>query len=193
MRESMMTRETNETNIKIKLVIDGSGKTSIDTGIPFFDHMLEAFAFYGGIDLELVATGDLAKDDHHTVEDIGIVLGRALHEALGNKAGICRFAENLTPMDESLVQVVLDISNRPVCVFSSDFRREKIGGLSLENIREFLIAFSTEARLTLHVKVLYGENDHHKAEAVFKGLGRAVRQATRIESASIPSTKGTLS
>jgi len=184
MRESMMTRETNETNIKIKLVIDGSGKTSIDTGIPFFDHMLEAFAFYGGIDLELVANGDLAKDDHHTVEDIGIVLGRALHEAL---------AENLTPMDERLVQVVLDISNRPVCVFSSDFRREKIGGLSLENIREFLIAFSTEARLTLHVKVLYGENDHHKAEAVFKGLGRAVRQATRIDSASIPSTKGTLS
>lgn len=193
MRESMMTRETKETNIRMKLSIDGSGKASIDTGIPFFDHMLEALSFYGGIDLELVAQGDLDKDDHHTVEDIGIVFGRTFNEALGNKVGINRFAENLTPMDESLVRVVLDLSNRPVCVFSSDFRREKIGGLSLENIREFLVAFSTEARLTLHVEVLYGENDHHKAEAVFKGLGRALRQACRIGSSDIPSTKGTLS
>ncbi|MFP4177857.1 MAG: imidazoleglycerol-phosphate dehydratase HisB [Acholeplasmataceae bacterium] len=193
MRESVMERKTKETNIRLKLVIDGSNRTSIDTGIPFFNHMLAAFAFYAGFDLELLAQGDLELDDHHTVEDTGILLGRALNEALGNKAGIARFSENLTPMDESLVRVVLDISNRPFCLFSAGFRRETIGGLSLENIREFLVAFSTEARLTLHVEVLYGENDHHKAEAIFKGLGRALKQACRTESAAIPSTKGTLS
>lgn len=193
MRKSMITRRTKETDIRMTLDLDGSGNSRIDTGIPFFDHMLEAFVFHSGFDLELFAEGDLEKDDHHTVEDIGIVLGRAFNDALGNKTGINRFAENHTPMDESLVFVALDISNRPVCVFTGTFKRDAIGGLSLENIREFLIAFSTEARITLHVNVLYGQNDHHKAEAVFKGLGRALKEACQIESERIPSTKGSLS
>jgi imidazoleglycerol-phosphate dehydratase len=192
MRTSTVTRSTKETNISITLELDGSRVISIDTGIPFFDHMVTALAFYAGWDLDVQATGDLQIDDHHTVEDVGIVLGLAFKEALGDKVGITRFASELTPMDESLSQVVVDLSNRPMLVYNAPFTRETINGLSLENIKEFFYAFSMESRITLHASILYGENNHHMAEALFKGVGRTLRAACTIQSNRVTSTKGVL-
>lgn len=192
MRNTSITRTTNETSISLDLNLDGTRKISISTGIPFFNHMLTALAFYANWDINITATGDLEIDDHHTVEDLGIVLGQAFKEALGAKTGITRFADTFTPMDEALAQVIIDISNRPYLAFVSPFKREQIGGLSLENINEFLYAFAMEARLTLHINVPRGTNDHHIAEAIFKGLGRTLDQAASISSTVLPSTKGVL-
>jgi imidazoleglycerol-phosphate dehydratase len=192
MRTSKITRTTLETTIELSLNLDGQGKVSIDTPVPFFNHMLTALAFYAGFDLTVVAKGDTEVDDHHLVEDIGIVLGQALKEALGDKVGITRFASALTPMDDALSRVVLDISNRPMLVFDATFQRESIGGLSLENVREFLYALAIESRTTLHASVLYGTNDHHKVESLVKGIGRVWKAAKRIESDVVTSTKGVL-
>jgi imidazoleglycerol-phosphate dehydratase len=192
MRTAKVERVTKETNITCELSFDKKEQSVIETGIPFLNHMLDAFSFYANMTLKLNATGDILIDDHHTVEDIGIVLGTCFNQALGDKIGIARFSSNLTPMDESLVQTVLDISNRPKLVFNSEFKREQIGGLSLENINEFLYAFVIEARITLHINVLYGNNDHHKVEAIFKSLGRAIKDAVEIKNNQVVSTKGIL-
>ncbi len=192
MRTSTMKRTTKETAITVALNLDGNRKISIDTGIPFFDHMLEAMAFYADFDLTIKAVGDLVIDDHHTVEDVGIVLGQAFKEALGDKVGIRRFADNVTPMDEALSRVALDISNRPVLVFTNPFTRETLGTLSTETIKEFFYAFTINAAVTLHIANLYGENDHHKAESIFKGVGRALNQAVELVDNTLPSTKGSL-
>lgn len=192
MRTFTRTRTTKETDITIDLQIDGKGKADIQTDIPFLNHLLSAFTFYSGVDLTIQATGDLEIDDHHTVEDIGILLGTAFKEALGDKIGITRFSSNYTPMDEALSRVVLDISNRPILVYNVSYRRDQIGNLSLENIYEFLYAFTTNASVTLHIESLYGTNDHHIFESVFKGLGLAFKEACSIQSNVISSTKGLL-
>lgn len=192
MRTSNIKRTTLETTIELALDLDGKGEVSIDTPVPFFNHMLTAFAFYAGFNLTLIGRGDTEVDDHHLVEDVGIVLGQALKEALGDKTGIARFASALTPMDDALSRVVLDISNRPVLVYDASFERESIGGLSLENVREFLYALTIESRVTLHASLLYGNNDHHKVESLFKGLGRVWNEAKRIQGDRVTSTKGVL-
>lgn len=192
MRQKTIYRKTKETEINVSIDLDGRKESQIDTGIPFFDHMLTLFAFHGNVDLSLIAKGDVNVDDHHTVEDCGIVLGQAINEALGDKRGIERYSAVYLPMDEALVRVVMDISNRPMLIFKGEFKRESIGGLSLENVREFLKALTTEARITLHVEILDGINDHHKVEAIFKGLGRALKFAVKQTSDDLPSTKGVL-
>jgi len=192
MRQSKQRRTTKETDIRLSLNLDGKGQADINTGIAFFDHMLMALALYASVDLNISAKGDLDVDDHHLVEDIGIVLGKAFLEAIGDKSGIHRFADCFTPMDEALARIALDISNRPFLDLNADFTREQIGGLSLENISEFLYAFAMEARVTLHIDVLKGKNDHHKVEAIFKGLGRVINEAKAINDDQILSTKGTL-
>jgi imidazoleglycerol-phosphate dehydratase len=185
-------RTTKETAIQLELNLDGNRTISVATQIPFFDHMLTLFAFHAGFDLSLIATGDVAVDDHHTVEDVGILLGQALLEALGDKRGINRYGLSYLPMDETLARSVVDLSNRPYLYYVASFQRIAIGGLSLENVKEFMRAFSTEARLNLHIEVLYGDNDHHKVEALFKALGRALREAVSITGDAINSTKGVL-
>ncbi len=192
MRTAEITRETKETTISCCLDLDGSGNAEIRTGIGFLDHMLELLAFHSGMDLRLDADGDLDVDDHHTVEDCGIVLGTAFRKALGERRGINRYGFFTLPMDESLAESVIDISGRPYLVFQGEFRREMIGLLATEMIEEFLRAFAVSAGVTLHVRILYGSNDHHKAEAVFKSLGRALRQAVNVNGDQIPSTKGSL-
>ena len=191
-RTAKIERNTKETEIKASLNLDGGGKSEISTGIGFFDHMLELFAFHAGISLKLQAKGDLQVCDHHTIEDCGIVLGECIKEALGDKKGIQRYGSFLLPMDEALVQIALDISNRPFLVYHAEIKRELIGSFSCEMVSEFLRALVNQAGITLHVNVLYGENDHHKIEAIFKGLGRAFKQAICITSDELPSTKGML-
>lgn len=192
MRTSTQKRITKETEIELSLNLDGSKNINIQTGIPFFNHMLELFAFHGGFDLIIQSKGDIQVDDHHTVEDIGLVLGKAFREAIGEKQGIERYSSLYLPMDEALARIVIDLSNRPLLVFKADFVRENIGGLSLENVHEFFKSFATEARITLHMAILEGLNDHHKIEALFKGLGRALKLASRLVSHDLPSTKGVL-
>lgn len=192
MRQASFKRDTLETKIRLDLNLDGQGKISIDSGIGFFDHMLKAMAFYAGFDLNLTCTGDLEVDSHHTVEDIGLCLGGALHEALGNKKGIQRFSSTITPMDESLVLVALDISNRPTLVENLCFHNQRLGQMETENIKEFLRAFAVSAAITLHVDLMRGDNDHHKAEALFKGLGRALKEACCVVGKDVVSTKGVL-
>lgn len=192
-RFSKKERITKETSIKLDINLDGSGKGEINTGIGFFDHMLNLLAFNSKIDLNVVAKGDLEICDHHTIEDIGITLGEAFKEALGDKAGINRYGTFYIPMDETLALASLDISNRPFLVFDCDFKREKVGEMATEMVVEFFRAFAFNAGITLHLKVLYGENDHHKIEALFKALGRAVKEAKfRSEENGVPSTKGSL-
>jgi len=192
-RFSKKERITKETSIKLDINLDGSGKGEINTGIGFFDHMLNLFAFNSKIDLNVVAKGDLEVCDHHTIEDIGITLGESFKEALGNKAGINRYGTSYIPMDETLALVSLDISNRPFLVFDCDFKREKVGEMATEMVVEFFRAFAFNAGITLHLKVLYGENDHHKIEALFKALGRAIKEAKfRSDENGVPSTKGSL-
>lgn len=191
MRKSNDRRVTKETQIEIALDLDGTGEASIATPIGFFNHMLELFAFHSGMDLLLKADGDVDVDDHHLIEDTGILLGSLVRNALGDKRGIARYGNCRLPMDESLAQVDLDFSGRPYLVLDVQFHRESINGFSTEMIEEFLRAFAFNAGLTLHVHV-YGKNDHHQIEAIFKGLGRAIRQAIRIESDRLPSTKGVL-
>ena len=191
-RSASVKRTTRETDIELSLSLDGSGRSSIDTGIGFLDHMLELFAFHGSLDLEIKCSGDLEVDTHHTTEDIAIALGQAIREALGDKKGIERYGMCYLPMDETLARVVLDFSGRSCCVFRAEFTRDSLGSLAIEDIREFFMALSANAGLTLHAEVLYGSNDHHRAESLFKGLGRAVKSAISVTSDRILSTKGVI-
>lgn len=191
-RQSTRTRKTNETEIRISLNLDGNGQHHIATGIPFFDHMLTQIARHGHFDLEIDAKGDLEIDGHHTVEDVGLVLGQALREALGDRRGITRFGHAYVPLDEALTRVVIDLSGRPYLVYKVEFKSARIGDLQTELIEEFLKALVQEGRLNLHVENLYGRNQHHIAETIFKATARALHIATRVEHAEIPSTKGVL-
>src|SRR3954463_15034068 len=192
-RTSHQERTTNETSITIDLDLDGRGEARASTGIPFFDHMLEQLGKHGGFDLAVEATGDLAVDLHHTVEDVGIVIGNALREALGDKRGVRRFANALVPLDEALVQVALDLSGRPYLVYEVEPVAEWIGTFDPQLAEEFWKGFVDGARVTLHVRSLSGKNGHHVIEASFKGVARALRDAVRVEGDDVPSTKGTLS
>jgi imidazoleglycerol-phosphate dehydratase len=191
-RTSEQHRATKETTVELVLDVDGSGVASASTGIPFFDHMLEQLGKHAGFDLRIAATGDLEVDLHHTVEDVGIVLGSALKEALGDKAGVRRFASALVPLDEALVQVALDLSGRPFLVYEVDPVAEWIGTFDPQLAEEFWRAFAFAAGITLHVRSISGRNGHHVIEASFKGVARAVRDAVTIEGTGVPSTKGTL-
>lgn len=192
MRQSKVVRKTEETNIEIEFNLDGSGITQIDTGIGFLDHMLTLFGFHGGFDLKVNCDGDINVDSHHTAEDIGILLGKAFLEAIGDKKGIERYGSKLIPMDEALVRTVLDISGRPYLVYIIDFKRELLGNMATEDFKEFFKGFVNNSLITLHIELLYGENDHHKIEAVFKSFGRALKSASRVTSDNLPSTKGLL-
>jgi len=196
MRQATIQRDTAETRIALRLDLDGSGQASVATGVGFLDHMLTLLARHSLIDLEIKADGDLHVDDHHTTEDVGIALGQALRQALGDKRGIARYADCLMPMDETLTRVALDISGRPFLVFRAAFPAAKIGTFDSELVREWFQAFAINAGVTLHVETLYGANGHHIAESCFKGLARVLRLAVAIDPAAkdrVPSTKGTLS
>jgi imidazoleglycerol-phosphate dehydratase len=196
MRSAQVKRETAETKIALAIDLDGTGKADIATGIGFLDHMLTLLARHSLIDMAISAKGDLEVDDHHTAEDVGIALGQALKQALGDKKGIARYADCLTPMDETLTRVALDISGRPFLVFRTAFPTHKIGTFDSELVREWFQAFAVNAGLTLHVETLYGDNSHHIAESCYKGLARALRAACAVDPRMkdvVPSTKGTLS
>jgi imidazoleglycerol-phosphate dehydratase len=189
-RKAELSRESSETRVKVVLDLDGGAHRDIATGVGFFDHMLQQLAFHGQVDLEISAQGDLHIDDHHTVEDVGIVLGQAFAQAVKGRP-IARYADAITPMDEALIMVALDFSGRGMLIYDVPFVRENLGGLATENIREFFRAFSTHAGITLHIRKMAGENDHHVAEGIFKGIGRALHQATRLsERKGVASTKG---
>ncbi len=192
-RTASRQRATKETDIDVRIDVDGSGKAEVSTGLPFFDHMLTQLGRHGGFDLTLSARGDLEVDAHHTVEDTGIVLGAALAEALGDKAGVRRFASGLYPLDEALVQVALDLSGRPFLVYEVETSPERIGTFDPQLAEEFWRAFVTSAGITLHLKTLSGRNGHHVLEACFKGVARSLRDAVRVDGDGVPSTKGTLS
>ena len=194
-RCASISRSTKETSIDLRLDLEGAGDTDISTGLPFFDHMLDQLSRHGGLALTMRAEGDLAVDSHHTVEDTGIVLGRALREALGDKAGVRRFASITVPLDEAAVEVVLDLSGRPFLHYEVDFPGEKILGdppFDPQLAEEFWRAFATAAALTLHIVLRRGRNTHHIVEASFKAVARALRDAVRVEGSALPSTKGTL-
>jgi len=191
-RAATLRRETKETTVSVDLVVDGTGTTQITTGIRFFDHMLEQLGKHAGFDLTITAEGDLDIDLHHTVEDVGIVLGNALQQALGDKAGVRRFANALVPLDEALVQVAVDLSGRPFLVYDVDPIAEWIGTFDPQLAEEFWKGFVDGARLTLHLRSITGKNGHHVIEASFKGVARALRDAVRVEGTGVPSTKGTL-
>jgi imidazoleglycerol-phosphate dehydratase len=187
-------RTTNETDIKIRLKLDGAGAHRIRTGVPFLDHMLAHVAVHALMDLDLTCDGDTEIDDHHSVEDLGIVLGQALRQALGDKTGIARYGSQLMPMDEALALVALDFSGRSLLVYEVNIPAEQVGHFDTELVPEFLRALAQHAGLTLHVKLIHGQNSHHIVEAIFKGLGRALGQAVAIDPrrAGVPSTKGVL-
>ncbi|MBB6637554.1 imidazoleglycerol-phosphate dehydratase HisB [Cohnella thailandensis] len=193
-RVAEVARKTNETDIKLSLGVDGTGSVDLETDVPFLNHMLDLFAKHGQFDLKVEARGDVDIDDHHTVEDIGICLGQTLREALGDKAGIKRYASVFVPMDEALAQVVVDVSNRPHFEYRAEYPSAQVGSFSTELVHEFLWKLALEARITLHVIVHYGKNTHHMIEAVFKALGRALDEATTIDPRvkGVPSTKGVL-
>lgn len=195
MRKATIKRKTNETDISVTVNLDGTGKRDISTGIGFFDHMLDQLGKHGMLDLNVKTVGDLHIDDHHTVEDTGIAIGQAVRKALGDMAGIRRYASQYLPMDETLSRVSLDVSGRPFLVWDVSFTREKIGTFDTELVREFFQAFAQSAGITLHVTNLYGENSHHIAESCFKALARALASAVEIDprqAGIIPSTKGQL-
>ena len=194
-RTSTRSRSTKETRIELRLDLDGAGVTDVSTGLPVFDHMLDQLGRHGGLGLSVQAQGDLAVDAHHTVEDTGIVLGEAFREALGDKAGVRRFASITVPLDEAAVEVVLDLSGRPFLHYDVDFPGEKILGdppFDPQLAEEFWRAFATAAAVTLHIVLRRGRNTHHIVEASFKGVARAIRDAIRVEGSDLPSTKGTL-
>ena len=193
-RSASHERKTKETEIRCRLELDGQGRTEVATGIPFFDHMLTLLGFHAGFDLELSAQGDLEVDFHHTVEDVGIVLGQCLRVAAGDKAGLQRYASLHLPMDEALALVALDWSGRPLLAYQAPRLADKIGQFPFELVQEFCRALATHDGLTLHVYVLAGDNAHHVSEAIFKGLGRALGEASRVDPrrGGVPSTKGTL-
>lgn len=192
-RSATVERASRETEIRATLTLDGTGRASVNTGIGFLDHLITALTLHSRFDLELVAKGDLVVDDHHTAEDCAIVLGTAFDRALGDRAGIVRFGSAYAPLDEALARAVVDCSGRPFARVELGLRREMLGSLSCENIPHVLASFATAARLTLHVDLLAGENDHHRAEAAFKAVALALRAAVaRSGEAGIPSTKGVL-
>jgi len=192
MRRAEMERKTAETEISVVLDVDGSGNAEVATGLGFLDHMLTALAKHSGMDLIMRASGDVGIDDHHTVEDCAIMLGRALDEALGDRAGITRFGYAYAPLDESLSRAVVDLSGRPWPEVSIGFTRSTIGEVATENLVHFFRSFAIEARMALHVDTIRGDNDHHKAESAFKALALALRQAVTPRGDGVPSTKGSL-
>lgn len=193
-RAAKIERMTNETKVWVEIDLDGEGKAEIDTGVPFMDHMLDLFTKHGLFDASIKAKGDTYIDDHHTTEDIGIVLGQAVKQALGDKIGIKRYGNAFVPMDDALAQVVIDISNRPHLEFRAQFPTQKVGNFDTELVHEFLWKFALEARMNVHVIVHYGANTHHMIEAIFKALARAIDEAiTKDERVKgVPSTKGLL-
>lgn len=193
-RTSTVNRMTNETQIKLNFEIDGEGTSKLETAVPFLTHMLDLFAKHGQFDLVVDAKGDVEIDDHHTTEDIGICLGQAIRESLGNKKGIKRYGNAFVPMDEALAQVVIDLSNRPHLEMRAEFPSQKVGTFDTELVHEFLWKLALEARMNLHVIVHYGKNTHHIIEAIFKALGRALDEATTVDPRikGVPSTKGML-
>ncbi len=193
-RIAKIDRETKETNISIELNLDGSGQHHIETPVPFFNHMLSAVARHGFFDLAVKASGDVEIDAHHTVEDLGIVLGEAFKQALGDKAGVCRFGRETMPMHEALASVIIDFSGRPFLVFNVDMPKAKVGEFDTELVEEFFVAFSNHSGANIHVNLAYGDNLHHIIEGIFKALGRALDQATSIDPRiqGVMSTKGKL-
>jgi imidazoleglycerol-phosphate dehydratase len=195
MRKAAVKRATKETDVEVSIDLDGTGVSAVATGIGFLDHMLDLLARHSRIDISVKAKGDLHVDHHHTTEDVGIALGQALKQALGEMKGISRYADVHMPMDEALTRVALDISGRPFLVFRAEFVRDKVGSFDTELVQEWFQAFAMNAGVTLHVETLYGTNDHHIAESCFKGLARALRTAVAIDpraAGEVPSTKGTL-
>ena len=192
MRIATINRKTKETDINLTLNLDGTGKSNVNTGIGFFDHMLTAFSFHSSIDLDVACKGDLEVDDHHTVEDVGLAVATGMIKALSDKKGINRYGMSYIPMDETLARVVIDFSGRPAFVYKVDLQRDKLGTMDTQNIQEFFKSISNEAKMNLHMEVLYGDNDHHKVEALFKAFGRAVKEAIKIVDDRLPSTKGVL-
>lgn len=193
-RTATVKRNTKETQITVTINLDGTGKTDLDTGIGFFNHMLDGFARHGLFDLTIHVKGDLNVDDHHTIEDTGIVLGTAIRQACGDKKGIRRFGSCILPMDETLVLTAIDLSGRPYFVYDANFTTDRMGDMSTQMVREFFYAISYSAEMNLHMKVMYGENDHHKAEALFKSFAKSLDQATSPDSriTDVLSTKGSL-
>jgi imidazoleglycerol-phosphate dehydratase len=194
-RTAQVKRTTKETDIEVSVDLDGKGASNISTGIGFFDHMLDLLARHSRIDITVKAKGDLHIDHHHTTEDVGIALGQAVKQALGDMKGIGRYASVHMPMDETLTRVAIDVSGRPFLVFKAEFGRDKVGAFDTELVREWFQAFAMNAGVTLHVETLYGTNDHHIAESCFKGLARALRAAFAVDpraAGEVPSTKGTL-
>jgi imidazoleglycerol-phosphate dehydratase len=195
MRTASIKRKTKETDVDVSVNLDGRGTSAISTGIGFLDHMLDLLARHSRIDIEVKAKGDLHIDHHHTTEDVGIALGQAVKQALGDMRGITRYADVHLPMDEALTRVVVDISGRPFLVFKAEFVRDKVGTFDTELVQEWFQAFAMNAGITLHAQTLYGTNDHHIAESCFKGLARALRAAVTIDERAkdeVPSTKGSL-
>jgi imidazoleglycerol-phosphate dehydratase len=194
-RVGSVKRTTKETDIEVAVALDGTGKSDVSTGIGFFDHMLDLLARHSRIDITVRAKGDLHIDHHHTTEDVGIALGQAIKQALGDMKGITRYADVHVPMDEALTRVAIDVSGRPFLVFKASFGRDKVGAFDTELVQEWFQAFAMNSGVTLHVENLYGSNDHHIAESCFKGLARALRAAFAIDpraAGEVPSTKGTL-
>ncbi len=194
-RTAQVVRETKETQVRVKIDLDGSGQTKISTGVGFYDHMLDSFGRHGGFDLEIETTGDLHIDMHHTVEDTGIVLGQAVMEALDGFKGIRRFGHAYIPMDETLTRCAIDLSNRPYLIWKVQFSRPKVGEMDTELFKEFHHAFAMNAGACLHIETLYGDNSHHIAESGFKALARALRTAVELDPKThghAPSTKGVL-
>lgn len=194
-RKAHIDRKTSETSVSVSLHIDGSGNAKVETGVPFLDHMLDLFIRHGLFDGEIKADGDTHIDDHHTTEDVGIVLGQVVREALGDKKGIKRYGSAFIPMDDALAQVIIDVSNRPHLEFRAEFPKEKVGTFDVELVHEFLWKFALESRMNVHVIVHYGHNTHHMIEAIFKALARALDEATQVDPRvkGVPSTKGLLS
>ena len=191
MRYAKISRETRETGIEIELNIDGSGESDVDTGIGFFDHMLSSFAKHSGFDLSINAKGDLEVDEHHLIEDTGIVLGQVIDKALGDKNGIARFGEARIPMDESLAEVALDLGGRSYLVLDTEFESQRVGNFSTQMVRHFFESLTQNANMNLHASV-YGDNDHHKIEALFKAFAYAMKRAVVVEGEGLRSTKGLL-
>lgn len=190
MRSATVERKSKETDIKLSVNLDGTGKSAINTGVGFFDHMLELLAFHSNIDLEIETTGDLHIDSHHTIEDTAIVFGDAIAKALGDKVGINRYGSFLLPMDETLARTVIDISGRGYLVFDANLPFGKLGNYDIEMTKEFFYAVAMRSKMTLHISILYGTNTHHQIEAMFKSFGRAFKEAIQVASNTVISTKG---
>ena len=191
-RKAKIQRKTNETDIRVELNLDGQGRYTLNTGVGFFDHMLAHLSKHSRIDLIVEARGDLEVDAHHTIEDVGIAMGEAMIEALGDKKGIARYGHSVVPMEDAKADVTIDLSGRPYLMFRAAFNTEKIGDFDVECIEEFLRSFSTVGKFNLHAEVPYGNNSHHIAEAIFKAFGQALGAAVKIVGTDIPSTKGRL-